>query len=153
MNSKFIFTFFTKDFIIKLGDEMKKGFTLIELLAVIVVIAIISLIALPSITSQLTKTKGDVNKKANETIINAAELYLDHNVNLQEFKTDTNICVTLEVLVNNGNLKAPIKNLETGKSLDLKTNAVQITYHAGTKVMNNGKVGALSGLSCNKKIQ
>jgi type IV pilus assembly protein PilA len=132
---------------------MKKGFTLIELLAVIVLIALISLIALPSITSQFTKTKSDVNEKANETLIAAAELYLDNNVNLQENKTDTNICVTLEVLVNNGNLKAPVKNLETGKNMDLKGNAIQVTYHVDNKIINDGKVGLLANLTCDKKIQ
>lgn len=136
-----------------IGDTMKKGFTLIELLAVIVLIGLISIIALPSITNQFTKSKGEVNSVANETMVNAAELYLDSNVNLQTYTVDTNFCITLEVLVNNGNLKAPIKNLQTGKNMDLKTNAIQVTYHPNNRIINDGKVGLLSGLSCDKKIQ
>lgn len=154
MNSKFIFTFFIKNFIIKLGDKMKRsGFTLIELLGVIVLIGLISIIALPSITSQLTKSKGDVNSAASETMIAAAELYLDNNVNLQAYKTNTNFCITLEVLVNHGDLKAPIKNLETGKTMDLKANAIQVTYDITNHLIKDGKVGLLSNLTCNEKIQ
>lgn len=131
---------------------MKRGFTLIELLAVIVIIALISLIAFPSILNQFSKSRGNMNSASTETLVNAAELYLDSNVNLQKYKTDTNFCVTLEVLVNNGLLKGPIKNVETGKNMDLKTNAIQITYHADTKVMNGGKLGGLTSLTCTEKI-
>lgn len=131
---------------------MKRGFTLIELLAVISLIALISIIALPSIMSQITNSKGDVTSTANSTLINAAELYLDGNVNLQAYKEDTNICITLEVLVNEGNLKEPIKNLDTGKTMDIKTNAIQVTYNASSHLITNGKVGLLSELSCQKTI-
>lgn len=132
---------------------MKKGFTLIELLAVISLIGLISIIALPSVISQLTKSKGNANGVANQTLIAAAEEYIDNNVNLQAYKTDTKICVTLEVLVDNGSLESPIKNLETGKNMDLKTNAIEVTYYANNKIIRDGKVGALSKLSCDQKIQ
>lgn len=132
---------------------MKRGFTLIELLAVIALIALIAIIAFPSIMNQITKSKSDVISTANDTMIQAAELYLDGNVNLQTYKTDTNICITLEVLVNEGNLKAPIKNLDTGKTMDVKTNAIQVTYQASSHLIKDGKVGLLSTLSCQKIIK
>ncbi len=132
---------------------MKRGFTLIELLAVIALIALIAIIALPSIMSQITKSKGDVTWAANDTMVNAAELYLDGNVNLQAYKEDTTFCITLEVLVNEGNLKEPIKNLDTGKNMDLKTNAIQVTYDVSSHLIKDGKVGLLSNLSCQKTVQ
>lgn len=132
---------------------MKRGFTLIELLAVISLIALIAMIALPSIMSQITKSRGDVTTTANDTMVHAAELYLEQNVNLQPYKTDTNFCITLEVLVQEGSLKAPIKNLDTGKNMDLKINAIQVTYRAGKHLVNDGKVGLLSNLECGKTIK
>ena len=131
---------------------MKQGFTLVELLAVIVLVALISIIAFPSILNQFTKSKGSMNDTAKETYINATELYLDNNVNLQQYAVDTNICVSFKVLVDNGNLKEPIKNLETGRNMDIATNGVQVTYHASTKVINNGVVGGLTSLDCDVKI-
>ena len=131
---------------------MKKGFTLVELLAVIVIIALISILAFPSILNQFTKSKGTVNETAKETYVNATELYLDNNVNLQQYVSDTKICVSFEVLINSGNLKGPIKNLETGRNMDIKTNGVQVTYHASTKVINDGVVGGLTSLDCDVKI-
>ena len=131
---------------------MKKGFTLIELLAVIVVIALISLIAFPSIINQFSKSRGNMSGASNETIMTAAELYLDNNVNLQKYKVDTNFCITLEVLVKNGLLKEPIKNIETGKNYDLATNAVQVTYHADTRIIKDGKIGGLTSLDCAERI-
>ncbi len=131
---------------------MKKGFTLVELLAVIVIIALISILAFPSILNQFTKSKGTVNETAKETYVNATELYLDNNVNLQQYVSDTKICVSFEVLINSGNLKGPIKNLETGRNMDTATNGVQVTYHANTKVINEGVVGGLTSLDCDVKI-
>ncbi len=131
---------------------MERGFTLVELLAVIVVIALISIIAFPSVLNQFTKSKGSMNNTAKETYINATELYLDNNVNLQQYVVDTKICVSFDVLVDNGNLKEPIKNLETGRNMDLATNGVQVTYHADTKVINEGVVGGLTSLDCDVKI-
>lgn len=131
---------------------MERGFTLVELLAAIVIVALISILAFPSILNQFTKSKGTVNETAKEAYVNATELYLDNNVNLQQYIVDTKICVSFEVLVNNGNLKEPIKNLETGRNMDIKTNGVQVTYHASTKVINDGVVGGLTSLDCDVKI-
>ena len=67
-------------------------------------------------------------------------------------KSKGSICVSFDVLVDNGNLKEPIKNLETGRNMDLATNGVQVTYHADTKVINEGVVGGLTSLDCDVKI-
>lgn len=131
---------------------MERGFTLVELLAAIVIVALISILVFPSILNQFTKSKGTVNETAKEAYVNATELYLDNNVNLQQYIVDTKICVSFEVLVNNGNLKEPIKNLETGRNMDIKTNGVQVIYHASTKVINDGVVGGLTSLDCDVKI-
>ena len=131
---------------------MERGFTLVELLAAIVIVALISILVFPSILNQFTKSKGTVNETAKEAYVNATELYLDNNVNLQQYIVDTKICVSFEVLVNNGNLKEPIKNLETGRNMDIKTNGVQVTYHASTEVINDGVVGGLTSLDCDVKI-
>lgn len=91
---------------------MKKGFTLLEMLAVIVVISILSLIILPNIMGQLADKKEEISKVSQKIILSAAELYArERNIN--------NSFITLNDLVEDEKLEAPIKDSDTGKNIPL----------------------------------
>ena len=119
--------------------KRRNGFTLVELLAVIVVIALISLLAMPPLVNQLSKTKEDSKNAGFELIYLAASQYLEDNKNLnRELCSNINscspdvYCVTLGSMVNDGKLKAPIKNTVTGAQYKL-TDAVRVSYYGPGK--------------------
>jgi prepilin-type N-terminal cleavage/methylation domain-containing protein len=87
---------------------MRKGFTLAELLGVIVIISILAILVLPPIINQI-KNKSDVISEATMTIIESATyLYMDGNRNVYPVNPATDYCITLQQLVDDNRLSAPI---------------------------------------------
>lgn len=113
----------------------KKGFTLTEILGIIVILALLTIIIIPPIANQIIKTKQDVSDATLKLIYSAAEIYLDKNQNDYPIYDGNVYCVALQTLVDNNELKAPIKDIRNGKDIDLKnivkitiTNAANINY-------------------------
>lgn len=95
-----------------------KAFTLVELMGVITIIALISVLVAPTIINQIRSSKGRVDKVTEKLIFSATDLYLDENKDTFLLKEGNAYCVTLEDLVNDDKLQAPLLN-SNGDEIDL----------------------------------
>lgn len=95
-----------------------KAFTLVELMGVITIIALISVLVAPTIINQIRSSKGRVDKVTERLIFSATDLYLDENKDTFLLKEGNAYCVTLEDLVNDDKLQAPLLN-SNGDEIDL----------------------------------
>lgn len=95
-----------------------KAFTLVELMGVITIIALISVLVAPTIINQIRSSKGRVDKVTERLIFSATDLYLDENKDTFLLKEGNAYCVTLEELVNDDKLQAPLLN-SNGDEIDL----------------------------------
>jgi type IV pilus assembly protein PilA len=110
---------------------MNKGFTLIEMIAVVIIVGLISLVSVPPIVNQLVNKKQEINGVTEQLIYDAAELYIeDNNIVVVNYE-----CISLDKLVTNGYLKAPIKDAVSGEEISLtkyvkatKTNTQEYNY-------------------------
>ena len=106
---------------------MKKGFTLIELLVVIILIAAIVLLALPKITNSVKNYSNKTDALMINMIEKAAKLYVEQHFMKHSKIQDNKYIITLDQLVEEGYLKAPIKmSKENGDIISSK--CIQITY-------------------------
>ena len=81
---------------------MNKGFTLMELLGVLVILSLLMIILIPNVIEQINNKKDDVSDVQKETILSAAELYIDENPNTYPPGYDG--CILLETLQAAGKL-------------------------------------------------
>lgn len=58
---------------------MKKGFTLVEMLAVIALLAVIIGFSIPAILDKINSEQGKIDETLKQTVISAANLYVDNN--------------------------------------------------------------------------
>ena len=94
---------------------MNKGFTLKEMIAVVIIIGLISIVSVPAVVNQLTTKKQDVSNVTEQIIFDATELYInDNSVVVFDYE-----CISLDKLVNEGYLKAPIKDAISGEEIEL----------------------------------
>jgi len=105
---------------------MRKGFTLAEVLGVVAVLSLIMILIIPPIANQIIKSKQDVSDATLKLIYNATELYIDKNQNDYPIYDGNIYCISLQKLVDNNDLKAPIKDIKNGKDIDLNQ-VVKIT--------------------------
>ena len=105
----------------------KKGFTLIELLGVITILGIIMVLVFPPIMEQIRKTKGELNSATKAIIETATDLYIDNHQNSFPKKNGNIYCVSLQTLVDENYLSAPIKDIN-GKEVSLE-NRVKVTVN------------------------
>lgn len=115
----------------------KKGFTLIEVIVVIVIIVILSLILIPNV--MLFINKNDINscEKLITNIESSAKIYVSENkYNLGFDCSNTSKTITLQQLVEEGDLSSPIINPKTKEPIDLnKTEIkVKVTYNCDNKI-------------------
>lgn len=100
---------------------MKKGFTLIEMIAVVAIIALLMITVIPSILNQIGNKKEEMSNANKEAIYTATDNYLDYNSATYPMNANNTYCITLEALVNAGELKSPIKDFESGNEIPLNT--------------------------------
>ena len=100
------------------NKKNNKAFTLVELMGVITIIALISVLVAPTIINQIRSSKGRVDKVTEKLIFSATDLYLDENKDTFLLKEGNAYCVTLEDLVNDDKLQAPLLN-SNGDEIDL----------------------------------
>ena len=102
-----------------IGDDMKRGFTLVELIATISIIALLSIVIIPSVLNQLGNKKEEISESNKQLIYTATDNYLSYNTEKYPMIPKDVYCITLETLVNNGELKSPIKDFKTGNEIPL----------------------------------
>ena len=76
----------------------KKGFTLVELISAVAVLVLLTTITTIIVLSVMKKANNTLDEGAKSLLFNAAESYLDDNVNVQANGTYT---VTVSTLLNN----------------------------------------------------
>lgn len=96
----------------------KNGFTLIELLGVVAVLGIIMVLAFPPIMEQIHKTKGELSSATKAIIETAADFYVEDHQNNFPKKNGNIYCISLQTLVDENLLTAPIKDV-SGKDISL----------------------------------
>lgn len=112
----------------------KKGFTLIELLMVIALIGILSLVLVPNVIALLNKNNVKSCESLKNNIISSAKIYVTNNKYELGFDCPvTTKEITLQALVDSGNLTEPIKNPVTKEVLSLTDNKVEVTYNCTSK--------------------
>lgn len=84
---------------------MKKGFTLIELLGTIVILGLIALIATPPIINLIKKSDQKISENNLKLIYQAGLDYIDEFQNNYTLVKDKKVCLSIQEIVNNGNLK------------------------------------------------
>lgn len=97
-----------------------KGFTLVELLGTVAILVVISIIAFPPIIENIRKATSDINAVSKELIFSSTDLYLDRLAS-EYPKIDGNVyCITIDTLVESGDLKESVaESINKGK-IDLK---------------------------------
>ena len=109
----------------------RKAFTLIEMLVVIVIITMLTVLIVPKVINQVTQKKEEISDISKKLVFDATDLYISENNN-KYIKNSGNIyCVTIDNLVKDDKLSAPVKDLKTGREIPLnKTIKVTVnTYN------------------------
>ena len=99
--------------------KVKNGFTLIELLGVIIIIGVLSVIALPQIINQMTKSKDKFSSATLKILYAAGEIYVDQNQSTYHQTKGNTFCITLQELVDQGQLESPIVDANSGQEISL----------------------------------
>ncbi len=99
---------------------MKKGFTLIELVTTLVILSIIAIIVTPNILVSIKDYKKQVYDTNLGSIKSAAMSWAADNVNDTHFPIDeeTSLLVTIQELIDSGNLDAEITDPINGGTFD-----------------------------------
>ena len=106
----------------------KKGFTLTELLGVIVIIGILLILIVPGIINRLSNSGDKAKDTENELIYNAADQYIRENPNEYPPGKSGRYCITIQSLVDDGKLAAPVTDVNTGK--DITNMSVMVTIYS-----------------------
>ena len=95
-----------------------KGFTLVEILGVIVILGLLLLLAAPSITNKFSSMATKTNEIQKNTIYEATEQYIADNTDIYPKNDGDTYCVSLEELIDNGNLKEGLVDVATKEKYD-----------------------------------
>ena len=109
----------------------KKGFTLIELVAVVALLAITGLVVVMSITKQLTDQEDKNYGLYKETILSAAELYMEPRRNLypELEKIGDSTYITAKDIIGADLLDKDLENPRTDEAID-KNTRIKVTIGA-----------------------
>ena len=101
----------------------KNGFTLIELLAIIVILATFLMLVSSKVLESREKAANKAYEVLLETIESSTELYIiDHVSEYEDIDTPgTQIHITLQNLIDDGYIEAPIINPKTRLEIPLTT--------------------------------
>lgn len=109
----------------------RKAFTLVEILGVIVIISILLILVASSIISRVSNSDDDSSKTENELIYNAADQYIEEHPSQYPPGKSGRYCITIQSLIDDGKLVAPVKDVNTGK--DITNLSIMVTvYSNGT---------------------
>ena len=96
-----------------------KGFTLLELICALVLLSLVLIIAIPSIMYKVNDQRDKISDLTQKLIFNATNLYTEDYKTISDLNDGSNYCITLDTLVQEGYLKAPLKDAKTGKEIPL----------------------------------
>ena len=116
----------------------KKGFTLIETIMVIAILALLMLILVPNVISLINKNNIKSCQNLEDSIKNAAKVYVANNKYQLGFSCDTAKEITIQTLVDSGDLKLTdnkLVNPVSGKDIPLSSK-IKVTYNCTTKDFN-----------------
>ena len=116
----------------------KKGFTLIETIMVIAILALLMLILVPNVISLINKNNIKSCQNLEDSIKNAAKVYVANNKYQLGFSCDTAKEITIQTLVDSGDLKLTdnkLVNPVSGKDI-LLSSKIKVTYNCTTKDFN-----------------
>lgn len=95
-----------------------KGFTLIELISVISLLVVLALIVVPSVMTFINKNKENSYIEMLNSIESAADVYMTENrYNESVITKALDNGITLQDLIDNGNLKNSLNNPITGETI------------------------------------
>ena len=116
----------------------RKGFTLIETIMVIAILALLMLILVPNVISLINKNNIKSCQNLEDSIKNAAKVYVANNKYQLGFSCDTAKEITIQTLVDSGDLKLTdnkLVNPVSGKYIHLSSK-IKVTYNCTTKDFN-----------------
>ncbi len=106
----------------------QKAFTLTELLGVIVIIGILLILIVPGIINRLSNSGNKAKNTENELIYNAADQYIRENPSEYPPGKSGRYCITIQSLIDDGKLAAPVTDVNTGK--DITHLSVMVTIYS-----------------------
>ncbi len=116
----------------------KNGFTLAELLGVVVILGLLLLLVFPSVVKELKEGESNIEGAVEQIIKNGASNYIENNKSIYPSNTNATYCITLNTLVNAGEISKSLLIDKKGKALDLgKKVEVQIQNGQKTYKMND----------------
>lgn len=116
----------------------KNGFTLAELLGVVVILSLLLLIVFPSVVKELKEGETTIDNAVEQIIKNGASNYVENNKSTYPTSKNATYCITLNTLVNAGEISKSLLIDKKGNALDLgKKVEVQIQSGQKTYKMND----------------
>lgn len=124
----------------------KKGFTLIETILVLVILALLLLIMVPNVMVMIDKNKIKSCHNLEDSIKNAAKIYVTNNKYELGFDCDTPKSITIKDLIESGDLKeGNMIHPVTEKGISDDT-VVTVIYNCSNKTFSYG-----FDLNCEKR--
>ena len=108
---------------------MKRGFTLVELLGVIVILAIISVLMFPVITNNLKSAQKKIDNSTEQIVFSAADEYIKEKQNNYPLTANATYCITIQNLIDNGNLSEDSLKESSKKGTIVPTGTVRATVN------------------------
>lgn len=89
---------------------MKKGFTLVELLAIVILLGIILVLIYPNIVNLFEEKTGDIEESKLIAIYDAAEQYIDSNINEYPKTVGETYCFKVDFLDTENLISLEVEN-------------------------------------------
>lgn len=110
----------------------KNGFTLAELLGVVVILGLLLLLVFPSVVKELKEGEATIDSAVEQIIKNGASNYVENNKNTYPENKNATYCITLNILVNAGEISKNLLIDKKGNALDLGKK-VEVQIQSGQK--------------------
>lgn len=116
--------------------KKNRGFTLIELLAVIIILAGIALVTFPLLLNQIKNSENQIDEATRLLVENAADLYIDDNLNDYPLVNGNTYCISFNELISNNYLQKGILDVSDVDS-SAKTVKVSVTENYSYEIVGN----------------
>ena len=113
----------------------RRGFTLIETVMVIAILGVLMLILVPNVILLINKNNTKSCQSIEDSVKKAAKIYVTNNKYQLGFSCDTAKEITIQTLVDAGDLKLSnnkLVNPASGENIPLNS-TIKVTYNCTTK--------------------
>ena len=128
----------TINYILIIGDDMKKGFTLIEMLGIITVLAILLLLTFPNLSGMLKSTKENKLNNSTNNLKIGAEAYVELNIDkFPELKTTNgSVQIKIQDIFDAGFMKGNYADIDTTLTVTVtrQSNGTLKYYYGGNEI-------------------